>query len=165
MPDDERWLRHTFHLAQRAVELGDFAFGSVLVSAADELLIEGLQLVETTGDWLAHAEMNVLREAASRWTRSELSGCTLYSSTEPCPMCTGAIGWSVNRLVFGLSQVRMYVLWPGRPRFVEPWNCRLLLGRVEPPMQVIGPMLEDEAAAAHLLAAERCSTSATDDNE
>jgi tRNA(Arg) A34 adenosine deaminase TadA len=119
--------------------------------------LESGQTVESRAERLGHAELNVLLEAGRRWTLSELVECTLYSSSEPCPMCTGAIAWSVNRLVYGLSQARMYRLWPTEiaPRFIEPWNCRTLLERLHPPMEVIGPMLEAEAAAAHTRDLER----------
>ena len=156
--DDERWLRYTIQLAEASVDAGDHAFGAVLVDADGTLLLESGQTVETRRERLGHAELNVLLEAGRRWTLEELAGCTLYSSTEPCPMCTGAIAWSVNRLVYGISQARMYELWPSElspPRFIEPWNCRTLLERLHPPMEVIGPLLEDEAAAGHQRSLER----------
>ena len=152
MPDDERWLRHAFTLAARAVAAGDYAFGAALVGADGAVLAEAEQTLVRTGDWLAHAELVVLREASSTWTREQLAGATLYSSTEPCPMCTGAIGWSVNRLVFGLSQAAMYRIFRDEqdpPRFTRPWNCRTVLDHLSPPMEVVGPLLESEAAAIH----------------
>lgn len=148
MPDDEKRLQYTFVLAKKAIFAGNSPFGAVLIGPDDDLLIEGTQLVESSGNWLAHAEMGVLQAAAVRWTRSDLAKATLYSSTEPCPMCTGAAAWSVNRLVFGLSQARMYALWPGTPRFVDPWDSRKLLDRVSPAMEVVGPLLDVEAARA-----------------
>jgi tRNA(Arg) A34 adenosine deaminase TadA len=152
--DDERWLRRAIWLAENS---GDQPFGAVLVGPDGTAWLESGQTVESRGERLGHAELNVLLEAGQRWTLAESAACTLYSSTEPCPMCTGAIAWSVNRLTYGLSQARMYELWPAdvRPRFSEPWSCRTLLERLHPPMEVIGPMLEDEAAVAHMRAAER----------
>ena len=157
MPDDERWLRYAIELSRRAVEAGDTAFGAVLVDADGTVLVEAMQTVVRSGNWLEHAEMNALQEAARRWTRLELAGATLYSSTEPCPMCTGALGWSLNRLVYGLSQAEMYrvFLADSPPRFVDPWNCRGLLERLRSPMEVVGPMLEAEAAEPHRLWIER----------
>ena len=73
MHDDEKWLRHTFQLAERSVELGDYAFGAALVGPGDELLLESVQGVARSGDWLAHAEMSVLREATQRWRRAEIA--------------------------------------------------------------------------------------------
>jgi tRNA(adenine34) deaminase len=156
--DDLYWLRYAFLLAERSVELGDYAFGAALVVGDGDLLVESLQDVERSGDWLAHAELSLLHDAARRWTRTELATATLYSSTEPCPMCTGAVAWSVNRLVYGLSQAEMYrrfAMEDAPPRFVEPWDCRSILEHLAPPMEVIGPLLEDEGAVAHAMWLER----------
>jgi tRNA(Arg) A34 adenosine deaminase TadA len=151
--DDLHWLRQAFRVAESSVEHGDYAFGAVLVDADGTLLLTSEQQLVRTGNWLGHAELVLLETAAQRWTREHLASATIYSSTEPCPMCTGAIGWSLRRLVFGLSQARMYGWWNTEglppPRFVEPWNCRVLLGHVHPAMEVVGPLLEDEAAVAH----------------
>jgi tRNA(Arg) A34 adenosine deaminase TadA len=151
MPDDVRWLRYALQLALESVEAGDYAFGAALVTQDDQLLLSARQTVAVPGTRLGHAELNVLLEAQSPFSREQIAGCTLYSSTEPCPMCSGAIGWSVNRLVFGLSQKRMYELFRGTspPRFRTAWDCRTVLDDLEPPMEVVGPLLEDEAAMAH----------------
>jgi len=152
MRDDAARLREAFRLAEQSVAHGDYGFGALLVGADGQVLLGTEQTVVRTGDWLGHAELVLLHEAAARWTRAELAGATIYSSTEPCPMCTGAIGWSLNRLVFGLSQAEMYrrfTVAGSSPRFVEPWSCRRLLEQVAPPMEVVGPLLEDEAAVAH----------------
>jgi tRNA(Arg) A34 adenosine deaminase TadA len=157
-PEDERWLRYAIELSRRAVEAGDTAFGAVIVDANAGVFVSALQKVERSGNWLAHAEMNVLLEASRRWNRAELAGATLYASTEPCPMCTGAIGWSVSRLVYGLSQAEMYRVFlvaKTPPRFIEPWSCRTLLDHMNPPMAVVGPMLEEEAAEPHRLWVDR----------
>ena len=154
MSDDERWLRQAIRLADESVRDGDYSFGCVIVRANGEVLAEGRQTVARSGDWLAHAEMNALKAVSARMGRANIADATLYTSTEPCPMCTGAIGWSVNRLVYGLSQAEMYrrFVVPGEtPRFVEPWNCRKLLEHVHPPMEIVGPLLEDEAAREHAL--------------
>ena len=151
--EDERWLRHTFALAERAVDEGDQAYGAALVDSAGNLLLEAANQRQRSGRCTAHAETDLVSEASQLWPRTLLSGCTLYSSTEPCPMCAGAIAWSgVGRLVYGLSQERSYALarFEPPPRFIEPPSCRAILGNVQPPIEVLGPLLEDEATAVHL---------------
>ncbi|MGE0600168.1 MAG: nucleoside deaminase [Dehalococcoidia bacterium] len=150
--DDERWLRRAFELAEGAADEGDGPFGAVLVGPDDRKLLESNNTVDRFHERLGHAELNVLIDAGRRWSLKELAACTLYSSTEPCPMCSGATAWSVNRLVFGLSQRRMYELFAVGweiPRFGTPWDSRSLFDTVVPPMAVIGPLLETEAVRAH----------------
>ena len=152
---DRSWLRRSFELAVETVRAGDQPFAAVLVGPEGERLIEGRQTRVGANDCTAHAEMNVVREASRRWDWAFLAGCTLYSSTEPCLMCTGGFGWSgIGRLVFGLSQARMYrdFAGEGAPRFVIPNSCRELLANLRPPVVVDGPALEEEAIVVHRLA-------------
>jgi tRNA(Arg) A34 adenosine deaminase TadA len=150
---DETWLRRAFVLAETAVAAGDQAFGSLLVDAHGSVLLEAGNEVVASGDRTAHAELLICRRASVLWSREALAGSTLYTSTEPCVMCTGAIAWSgVNRLVFGISQAQMNAVFThGRPRFSVPQSCAHLLKDVQPPLEVVGPLLEDEGARAHAL--------------
>src|SRR4051794_3660231 len=101
---DQQFLRETFRVARAAREQGDQPFGALLVSPAREILLEAHDTVLTTQDALAHADINLLRKAGPRFAREFLHGCTLYTSTEPYAMCSGAIFWSgIRRVVFGLG--------------------------------------------------------------
>jgi tRNA(Arg) A34 adenosine deaminase TadA len=158
---DVRWLRHAIALSQQSVAAGDYAFGAVVVSASEALLAEARQTVVLSSDPLGHAELNALRQLFPRWTRDELAGATIYSSTEPCPMCAGAIAWSLGRLVYGLSQRSMLELYAETaPRFGADWECRSVLAAVRPRMDVVGPMLESEAAKPHQMWLKRKSLQA-----
>jgi len=95
-------------LLSRAVELskvwrqsdGGGPFGAVIVRG-DEIVGEGLNRVTTANDPSAHAEIEAIRDACRRLDTYQLSGCTIYSSCEPCPMCLGAIYWArLDRLVY-----------------------------------------------------------------
>jgi tRNA(Arg) A34 adenosine deaminase TadA len=75
-------------------------------------------------------------------------------------MCAGAIAWSgIGRVVFGVSQARCYEAfpWASPPRFREPPSCRMVLGNVQPPVEVIGPLLEDEGLQAHFAFDATCT--------
>lgn len=76
--------------AQRALELGEVPVGAA-VFCGDELVALAHNERETQGDPTAHAEVLAIRRAAKRLGRRRLSGCTLYVTLEPCPMCAGAI--------------------------------------------------------------------------
>lgn len=149
---DARWLRRAFALAEAAVVAGDQPYGAALVGRDGGLVAEAGQARERSGDPTAHAEMLVIRDASVRLGREAMAGATLYSSVEPCPMCTGAIGWSwISRLVFGARQGPTYAFNPpgSAPRWREPVDCRVLLSNLEPPFTVVGPCMEGEALRAH----------------
>jgi len=159
--DDFRWLRHTFDLAAQAVAAGDGAFAAVLVGPGEEFVLDALQTRVRTKDATGHAELSLCREATVRFQREFLATCTIYSSTEPCPMCAGAIAWSgIGRIVFGVSQARCYEVFGNSPppRFREPPPCRLILSNLNPPIEVLGPLLEEEGLRPHLLFASASSS-------
>jgi tRNA(Arg) A34 adenosine deaminase TadA len=100
---DRRWLERAVALAWQARERGDHPFGALLVLPGGGLL-EALNSVVTGGDPTGHAETNLVR-LAGKADRASLSGSVLYTSTEPCAMCAGAIYWSgIGRVVFALSE-------------------------------------------------------------
>lgn len=68
-------------------------FGAVIVKDG-QVIAQGTNLVTSTNDPTAHAEIQAIREACSKLGTFQLSGCVLYTSCEPCPMCIGAIYWA-----------------------------------------------------------------------
>jgi guanine deaminase len=78
-------------------------FGAVVVKDGT-IIAEGTNLVTSTNDPTAHAEVLAIREACSRLGVFDLEGCEIYSSCEPCPMCLAAIYWSrLSRIYFANS--------------------------------------------------------------
>jgi tRNA(Arg) A34 adenosine deaminase TadA len=72
----------------------------------DRIVGEAPSAVVTTSDPTAHAEMEAIRDAARRLGRRDLSGCTIYASTQPCPMCEAAAAWAgIARVVHGADLV------------------------------------------------------------
>jgi tRNA(Arg) A34 adenosine deaminase TadA len=90
-------------------------------------------------------------EASIAYDADVLKGCTLYSSAEPCAMCAGAIYWvGIGRLVFGLGEQRLKAITgdhPENPTLDMP--CRNVFAAGQKTIEVVGPLLEDEAAALH----------------
>ena len=146
MGEDEL-LRRAFAAARRAAVNGNPPFGSVLVDAAGGIVLEAENDMLTTGDVTGHAEINLIREA-SRKIGPALGGYTLYTSCEPCAMCSVAAYWSgLERIVFGLSHPRLVgIRGEGGPPMMN-LRCHEVAERGERAMAVTGPMLEDEAAA------------------
>lgn len=83
-------MRRCVELARQAVGTGDSPVGSLVVDG-DELVSEGVEAVRGRQDATAHAEMEALRTAFARRRSRDLTGCTLYTSVEPCIMCAYAI--------------------------------------------------------------------------
>jgi len=86
----ERHMRRCIELARQAMEHGDSPVGSLIVDH-DEIVSEGVEAVRARHDATAHAEMEALRTAFQRRRSRDLTGCTLYTSVEPCIMCAYAI--------------------------------------------------------------------------
>jgi tRNA(Arg) A34 adenosine deaminase TadA len=87
-------MRLAIDLAIENVESGSGGpFGAAVVKD-DELVATGVNMVTTTHDPTAHAEVVAIREACRKLGDFQLSGCELYTSCEPCPMCLGAIYWA-----------------------------------------------------------------------
>jgi tRNA(adenine34) deaminase len=145
---DRRYLRYALMVAQRSREHGNRPFGAVLVSSRGRILLEAENNQEVTHDCTGHAETRLLAEASRHFTRSLLNHATLYVNAEPCPMCSGAIFWSgVGRVVFGLGSSRLYQLTGGRSeQLMEP--CAEILARGTHRVEVVGPLIEDEAEQA-----------------
>lgn len=146
-------LRTAIAVARRARTNGNHPFGALLVDADNNVLLEAENTVNTERDCTGHAETNLVRMASKRFDRATLERCTLYTSTEPCAMCAGAIHWSgVGRVVFALSEEALYALTnqgghPDNETMALP--CRQVFARCVRPVQVIGPLIEDEARLVH----------------
>ena len=88
---------------REGIRSGQTPFGACIVKDG-QILACGHNLVWATTDITAHGEMTTLREACRRAGTIDLSGATIYSTTEPCPMCFSAIHWArIARIVFGAS--------------------------------------------------------------
>lgn len=148
---DLGFLRRTIAMADQAVREGRRPFAALVVGADGQVIAEATSTQGVDRDWTAHAEMSALRLACGAASWERLEGATLYASGEPCPMCAGAVFWcNVRRLVYGLGEPGMRALRQGHPRGkgIE-MGCREVLARAPRSIEVIGPLLEDEARAAH----------------
>jgi tRNA(Arg) A34 adenosine deaminase TadA len=144
-------LRRSFEVARRAHRHGNHPFGAILVSAAGEVLIEVENAFLPDRDMTGHAERLLATQASKQFDREVLAGATLYTSAEPCAMCAGAIYWAgIGRVVYGLAERRLKELTgdhPENPTLDLP--CRTVFAAGQRKVDVVGPMLEEEAAALH----------------
>ncbi|MGW8481961.1 tRNA adenosine(34) deaminase TadA [Microbacterium sp. NPDC055903] len=99
---DERGMRRAVELAREAAAAGEVPVGAVVLDATGEIVGEGRNTREETGDPTGHAEVVALRAAAASHGTWNLNGHTLVVTLEPCVMCAGAILQSrISRVVFG----------------------------------------------------------------
>jgi tRNA(adenine34) deaminase len=104
--NDEHYMELALTQARQARTLGEVPVGAVLVKDG-AVLVEAHNLMETTQDATAHAEMLVLREGARMTESWRLEGMHLYVTLEPCPMCAGAMVLArIARLVYGAPDPR-----------------------------------------------------------
>lgn len=88
--DHERYMRRALALAREAADRGDEPFGSLLVRDGD-IVMEARNAVNTADDLRRHPELTLATRAASEFTPEECRETTMYTSTEPCAMCSGSI--------------------------------------------------------------------------
>ncbi len=147
---DLRCVRAAIDVARKARENGNHPFGAVLVDGRGAILMEAENTVVSDSDCTGHAETNLMRQASKEYDSGFLAECTLYTSTEPCPMCAGAIFWgNVRRVVFGLSGEALYGMRAEDAEEVLDLPCREVFARGQRPIEVVGPLLEDEARKVH----------------
>jgi len=150
--DHDKFMRRSFEIAQRARTHGNHPFGALLVSATGEVLLEVENGYLPERDMTGHAERLLATQASKQFDPKFLADCTVYTSAEPCCMCAGAIYWAgIGRVVYGLSERRLKTLTGNHaenPTLDLP--CRTVFAAGQRQVEVIGPLLEDEAAAGHV---------------
>jgi len=112
MDDDEKWMRHALNLAREGEQReGTNPIGCVIVRE-NQLVTQGINEVDATFDPTAHAEIVAIRRACHALRMPELRGTTLYSTLQPCGMCTMAIIWAkVGRVVFGAGRDDVHAMY------------------------------------------------------
>ena len=91
--NDEFFMKAAIELSVKNIDENGGPFGAVIVKNG-EIIAHGVNRVTANNDPTAHAEVTAIREASKKLGTFDLSGCTIYSSCEPCPMCLGAIYWA-----------------------------------------------------------------------
>ena len=150
--DDAALLRRSFEVARRAQTHGNHPFGAILAGPDGTVLIETENGYLPDRDMTGHAERLLATRACKAYEAAFLARCTLYTSAEPCAMCAGAIYWAgIGRVVFGLTERTLKEMTGNHtenPTLDLP--CRTVFAAGQRPVEVIGPLLEDEAAALHI---------------
>eukprot|EP01079_Euglenida_sp_SAG-EU17-18_P000526 gene526-2457_t len=147
--DDEALVQAAIDEAQASVSSGNHPFGAVLYQPGQGIVLRAQNSVITSRDPTCHAEFNLVRLAVH--TRAlagkDLKGITLATSTEPCPMCAGAIYWAgIGRVVYGCPGDLLGEL--SGEEIAVPCRSVLQGGKLHQ-VEVVGPLLQETAAEAH----------------
>ena len=140
MTDDFKCMELAIALAEEAAAAGEIPVGAVVVDReTGEILGRGRNRREQDHSPTAHAEILAIEEAARKRGSWRLSGCTLYVTLEPCPMCSGAIiNARIDRVVFGAFDEKAGAVSSVQQMFRLPYNHR---------PRVTEGLLEDRCAA------------------
>jgi tRNA(Arg) A34 adenosine deaminase TadA len=143
---DERFLRRALDLAREAAADGNTPFGSVLVRDG-EVVAESTNTTVTDDDLTAHPELKLARWAARELSPEERRGTTMYTSTYPCMMCSGALAFArLGRLVYSVDGETAAALSPAGVNDDPPTTDYL---REHGDVTVVGPLLEAAGEAVH----------------
>jgi len=150
---DVRLLKEAIKQSDASRQRGCHPFAALVADRQGNIIASaGNNSMPPEGDPTQHAELSAAAAAAKLRTPEELADCTLYASAEPCCMCSGAIYWTgIGRVVYALSEHRLLELTgdhPENPTFSLP--CREVFARGQRNIEVIGPVMEDEAAQPHI---------------
>ncbi len=139
----EDLMRRAIALAVDNVANGGGPFGAV-IARDGEIVAEGVNRVTANHDPTAHAEVSAIRAACSQLQTFDLTGCEIYTSCEPCPMCLGAIYWAhLDRIYYGANQHDAAAI-----NFDDAFIYRELAVPVEQREKQMTALLPSEALAA-----------------
>lgn len=148
-------MRRAHELASGAIALGNSSYGALLVKDG-QVLMEFANDSLTSGDVTHHAETGLLSLASVKFGRTALADAVLYTSTEPCIMCCGAIrAAGLRKFVYGVTALQVSRL-RGRPLPAQPLECREIFARASlgsGTVVIVGPLLEAEGLAVHAASA------------
>ena len=137
---DKAFMRQAIRLATESVENGGGPFGAVIVKDG-EVVAACSNRVTLDCDPTAHAEVSAIRQACRRLGTFDLSGCVVYTSCEPCPMCLGALYWAhLDRIYYANTREDA-----GRIGFDDDFIYKELEKPLEDRATPIIPLLHDEA--------------------
>lgn len=147
------YLKHAVELSQKSRESGNTPFAAILVDGEGNILMEQMNVEITEHKSTGHAETQLAERASKKYDKNFLWDCTLYTTAEPCAMCSGAIYWSnIGTVVYAMTERDLLKLTGSHeqnPTFDLP--CREVFARGQKDIQVFGPFEEvtEEAAAVH----------------
>ena len=153
MKDAIRYLMEANREAVQARSTGNTPFGAVLVDASGEIIMRQGNAEHDLHDATAHAEFDLASRASRTYDKQYLWGCTLYTTCEPCPMCTGGIYWAnIGKIVFGITEERLLEMTGAddkNPTFHMGAEKIIAAGQKEIALEGPVPEMEEEIVEVH----------------
>lgn len=150
--DHLKYLLAANEVAKKARESGNTPFGAVLVDDKGNIIMEQGNAEGDLHDATAHAERMLASRASQAYSKDFLWKCTLYTTFEPCCMCTGAIYWSnIGKIVYALTEKQLLEL-TGADEKNPTFNIssRTILAAGQKNIEVLGPFEEIAAAVVEV---------------
>ena len=145
---DRQYMERAYGLARFAATHGGAPFGALLVRDG-KVLAEYSNCENATGDVTRHAETGLISTFSPKIDRATFAQSTLYTSSEPCTMCCGAIRFAgIGRVVFGTTETQ-FLRVMGVPIDPHPLESREVFARTAPATVVLGPLMEKEGLVIH----------------
>ena len=144
--DHVKYLRIANETALKARAAGNTPFGAILVDENGEVLLKQGNAEGDLLDATAHAERMLASRASQAYDKEKLWNCTLYTTVEPCPMCTGAVYWAnIGRIVYGITEERLLEMTGSdekNPTF--SMGAAKVIEAGQKPIELVGPVPEAE---------------------
>lgn len=147
------YLKRAIEISKTARANGNTPFGALLVDKDGNIIMEQGNIEITDNICTGHAEATLAARASHEYSKDFLWNCTLYTTAEPCAMCSGAIYWAnIGRVVYGMTERRLLQLTGSNeqnPTFDLP--CRDVFSKGQKEITILGPFpeIEEEAAKVH----------------
>jgi tRNA(Arg) A34 adenosine deaminase TadA len=148
------YLQRAIQVSRDARAHGNTPFGAILVDGEGNIIMEQENIEITDKRCTGHAEATLADRASHEYSKDFLWNCTLYTTAEPCAMCSGAIYWAnIGTVVYGMTERTLLKLTGSHeqnPTFDLP--CREVFSKGQKDITIIGPFpeVEEEAAEVHM---------------
>lgn len=152
----EKFMQFAIEEAQRSAELGQYPLGAVVVLNG-EVISVGHTTLHEENDPTVHAEINAIREATKKLVTRYLPGAWLYTTQEPCPMCTSAAIWAkMEGIVFAASLDDALQVFKKQKGSSFTWRqieipAEYVISKGEPKLQLVQGVLREKALELYTL--------------
>lgn len=145
MRKEEKFMLEAIKEMRRGLKEGQSPFAAIIVNSKEKIIAKGYNTVVKDNDPSAHAEVNAIRAACKKLKTFKLTGCTVYTTAEACPMCFSAIHWAECKEVVYGALIEDAAKLGFHELFISD---KMMKKTGHSPVKVTGPIMRKECAAA-----------------